>query len=438
MWIPFLLLPTALLAAPAQESPESTLPLQVPHADATRIEADIRRLVDFGTRSTLSETDSPTRGIGAARRWLRDAFQEVSEEHHDGRLQVELQFFDIPPGRRVPEGVRLANVVATLPGEDADRLIVVSGHYDSMPSSPVDGVTDAPGANDDASGTVAVLEAARLLAGWRPRATVVFLAVAGEEQGLLGSAAQARFWRKEGKEVEAMITLDIVGGAVGTSGRHEPNRLRIFSEGVPSAGEPIVGSDNDAPSRQLARYMKRAGEARLPSFEITLIQRQDRFLRGGDHRSFNQLGWAAVRMTEPHENYSHQHQDVRVEDGMQYGDLPEYVDFDYVAKVTTCLAAGLQEIGSAPAAPRDVVVRIDRLTPHSELRWTLGEESDLAGYAILVRRTHEPTWSERKEVGKVDRVTLEGYSKDDYLFAVEAIDSEGRRSLPIYPKPQRD
>ncbi len=410
-------------------------PVGLGHSD--RIEADINKLVSFGTRNTLSETESDTRGIGAARRWLRDEMESISKEFHDNCLQVELQFFDLPPGRRTPDGVRLANVIATLPGVDPNRMIVVSGHYDSMPSSPTDGESDAPGANDDASGTAAVLEAARLLGGLRPRATIVFMAVAGEEQGLLGAAAQAKYWREQGKHVEAMFTMDIVGGAVGTSGKHEPNRLRVFSEGVPTKGPQVIGSDNDAPSRQVARYLKRTAGATIPGFELTLILRQDRYLRGGDHRAFNQEGWAAVRLTEPHENYTHQHQDVRSEDGVQYGDLPEFVDFKYVAKVATSVASAIGEMASAPGPPQQVAVSIRELTPHTTLIWKANKEKDIGGYAILVRHTNEKTWSERHDVGNVTSATLEGYSKDDFLFAVESYDKIGNRSLPVYPTPKR-
>ncbi len=428
--------PPGLKGYPAGVFLSLLLALQLPPADPARIEADIRRLAGFGTRHTLSEVDSDVRGIGAARRWLRDEFTDISREHHDGRLQVELVHYDIPPGRRLPDGADLVNVVATLPGTDPDRLVVVSGHYDSIPSSPTDQVSDAPGANDDASGTAAVLEAARLLAGLEPRATVVFLAVAGEEQGLYGSTAQAKAWKEQGKVVEAFFTMDIIGGAVGSSGKREPMRLRVFSEGVPTVGRAF-GSDNDAPSRQLARYLKRTAEAAVPGFELTLVFRQDRFLRGGDHKPFNDEGWPAIRLTEPHENYTWQHQDVREVDGVQYGDLPDNVDFAYVARVARSVTSALVELAQAPAAPSRVGVDISRLTPHTTLRWRMGAEEDLAGYAVLMRRTHEPLWTERRLVGKVEEVTLEGYSKDDWLFAVEAVDKDGRRSLPVYPAPTR-
>ncbi len=422
-----------LLKRIAALAPTADMPA-VPLPNVGRIERDIRRLAGFGTRHTLSDTDSDSRGIGAARRWLRDEFHRISDEFHAGTLQVELESYTIPAGRRVPQGAELANVVATLPGADPDRLLVISGHYDSRASNPMDAMSDAPGANDDASGVAAVLEAARLLGGLKPRATVVFLAVAGEEQGLLGARAQAAKWKEEGKRVEAMITMDIIGGAKGSSGKHEPWRLRAFSEGVPSAGEGIVGSDSDAPSRQLARYFERVGEETLPGFDISLVFRQDRYLRGGDHKAFNEHGWAAIRLTEPHENYSQQHQDVRLDEGLQYGDLPEFVDFGYVGRVTNVVAATLHELALAPAAPTEVSMDTSGLTPSTRLSWQACPGA--SGYAVLYRRSDQPDWTYRRVAGNETTVTLEGKSKDDWLFAVESFGPDGHRSLPVYPAPQ--
>ena len=399
-------------------------------ASPARLEADIRALAGFGTRHTLSQTDSDTRGIGAARRWLLGELEAISSAHHEGRLRCSLVRHRVEPGRRVPDGAEVVNVMAVLPGSDPDRLVVVSGHYDSRASDPMDGVSDAPGANDDASGTALVLECARLLAGLRPRATVVFLCVAGEEQGLLGSRAQAEAWEAAGQRVEAFLTNDIVGGARGSNGRLEPGRVRVFSEGVPSAGS-VVGSDNDAPSRQLARLIEEVGEAALPGFDVELVFRQDRFLRGGDHRPFNQLGVAAVRLTEPNENYAWQHQDVRVEGGVQYGDLPEFVDFAFVARVATVNAAALRRLALAPRPPEGVVMDTSKLTPHTRLSWA--DDPAAAGWRVRMRRTWEPTWTESRDVGRERDVTLTGYSKDDWLFAVEAYGPEGHRSLPVYP-----
>ncbi|TAH35096.1 MAG: M20/M25/M40 family metallo-hydrolase [Planctomycetota bacterium] len=421
-----------LLARIAALAPAAGVRAMVARADPARIERDIRTLAGFGTRHSLSSTSDRKRGIGAARNWLQEELERISAEHHGGRLQVELAAHQVGKGARVPDGAEIVNVVATLPGSDPGRLVVLSGHYDSMCSNVMDSQCDAPGANDDASGTAVVLEAARLLGGLEPRATLVFMAVAGEEQGLLGSRAQAEQWKKEGKEVAAMFTMDIVGGATGSNGRLEPWRLRVFSEGVPAAGK-VTGSDNDAPSRQLARYLRRAGETAVPGFAITLIFRQDRYLRGGDHKPFNELGWPAVRLTEPNENYAQQHQNVRVENGTQYGDLPEFVDFAFVSRVSAAVAAAAGELGLAPPAP---ATRMDtrRLSPHTRLSWE--PCAGAAGYAVLLRRTHEPDWTQRRDVGEATEITLEGFSKDDWLFALEAYDAAGHRSLPVYPTPQ--
>jgi uncharacterized Ntn-hydrolase superfamily protein len=430
-----------LLQRLAALAPGADLRARASRAAPERVEADLRQLVSFGTRHTLGATDDPERGIGAARAWLAAEFARIGAEHHGGRLQVAQESFQLGASARAPNGVALVNVVATLPGSEPGRLVVLSGHYDSIPSArDPDPTRDAPGANDDGSGTVAVLEAARLLGGLQPRATLVFLCVAGEEQGLLGSRAQAEAWKAAGLEVEAMFTMDIVGGAVGESGLHEPWRLRVFSEGVPSASgaAPVFGSDNDSSSRQLARYFERAAESAVPGFDVTLIFRQDRYLRGGDHRSFNDLGWPAVRLTEPHENYRHQHQDVRVVDGVQYGDLLEYVDCAYVARVAAAAGAACGELALAPASPRAVQVDTRELTSDTRLQWAAPVEGDgVAGYAVLIRRTHEPTWTERRVVGRVDEVTLTALSKDDWLFAVEAFDDAGNRSRAVYPTPRR-
>ncbi len=432
-----MLLLSLFCCLPVVPQTQAPNPRTIQDASAKRMELDIRKLVSFGTRNTLSSTTDTKRGIGAARRWLHQEFSRISRQYHGDKLQVELQHFLLQPGPRIPHEVDLANVVATLPGTDSNRLIVVSGHYDSIASSPTDANADAPGANDDASGVAAVLEAARLLGGLQPRATIVFLAVAGEEQGLYGSRKQAELWKQQGKEVVAMITLDIVGGVKGSSGKQEPMRVRVFSEGMPSAGPRVVGSTNDAPSRQLARYIKRSSKFSQPDFELSLVFRQDRFSRGGDHKPFNDLGWAAIRLTEPHENYHWQHQNVRQENGIAYGDLPEHVDFAFTARVAQSVASATHELALAPAAPKNVRVDIQQLSPHTTLRWELGAEKDLAGYAVLIRPTDAADWTQRKLVGKNKEVTLLALSKDDYLFAVEAIDQQGNRSLPIYPTPQR-
>jgi hypothetical protein len=439
-------------AARAQEPPADPTPpaldeirAAVAEVSEKELAANLAALVSFGTRHTMSETRSTTRGIGAARRFLKDRLDAYAAAA-GGAMKVEFQsYLHLPDGRRIDRETEIVNVLATVPGTDPDRLVIVSGHYDSMPKNVMDRDADAPGANDDGSGTVVALECARVLAGRKPRATLVFAAVAGEEQSLLGSAHLAKTIETAGKSVVFMVTNDIVGGVVGSNGRRDPQVLRCFSEGVVSGPKDergrtlrtVEGSDHDAPSRQVARYLAARGPLYVPGFEVRLIFRQDRYLRGGDHRSFNDRGFAAVRLTEPNENYDFQHQDVREEGGRKFGDRLEHVDIAYVARVARVNLAAALEAALAPASPRQVRIDVRGLTPHSTLRWKANEEADLAGYAVLVRRTHEPTWTGRfvVEKGRTE-IELKGYSKDDWLFAVEAFDAAGRRSPPVYPAPQ--
>ena len=366
--------------------------------DARNIERTIRKLVSFGTRNTLSTQDNPARGIGAARDWLFQEFKEISRQT-GGRLQVELQSFEQQPGRfqRIARPTRVTNVVARLPGTQAEsvgRTYVVSGHYDSMCGSPTDAECDAPGANDDASGVAAVLEAARVMSSRRFDATIVFMAVAGEEQGLVGATYFAEQSKQQKTNVEAMFTNDIVGNTLGGNGARDRRTLRVFAEGVPSAETPeeaatrrSVGGENDSASRQLARFIVETGAAYLPGFRVQIIYRRDRYLRGGDHIPFLEQGYPAVRFSEPNEDYNHQHQNVRVEGGVRFGDLPEFVDFEYVAQVARVNCAALAVLALAPARPTDVRILTRRLTNDTDLQWAANTEPDLAGYENVWRDT---------------------------------------------------
>jgi hypothetical protein len=410
-----------------------------------RIERSIRTLAGFGTPHTLSTQTDPTRGIGAARDWILQQFQQYAAES-DGRMTAELQSFVQPPTPpRVPEATTITNVVATLRGtqpESADRVYVVSGHYDSRCTDPNNAVCDAPGANDDASGVAAVLEAARVMSKRSFDATIVFMAVAGEEQGLFGSTHFAEQAKQNGVNVAGMITNDIVGSSVGDDGRRDPFTVRLFSEGVPTSETPAqaairrsIGGENDGPSRQLARFIKEAGENRATDMTVRLIWRRDRFLRGGDQIPFLERGYSAVRMTEPNENFAHQHQDVRVEDGVQFGDLPEFVDFRYVARVTRVNASALASLALAPAQPRNARVITTRLTNDTDLAWEANTEPDLAGYEIVWRESTEPLWTHTIRVGNVTSYTVEGMSKDNYQFGIRAVDRDGNRSPVSFPMP---
>lgn len=411
--------------------------------DARNIERTIRQLVSFGTRNTLSEQNDPKRGIGAARDWLYAEFQKIAETS-SGRMTVEKQSYEQAKAARVPQPTIITNVVATLKGSQpqaADRIYVVSGHYDSMCNSPTDAKCDAPGANDDASGTAAVLEMARVMAKFEFDATIVFMAVAGEEQSLLGSTHFAEEAKKNNWNVDAMFDNDIVGNSLGGNGIRDRGTVRVFSEGVPSNETPAeattrrsVGGENDSASRQLARFIKETSEAYVPGMKVMMVYRRDRYGRGGDHIPFLERGYPAVRFTEVNEDFRHQHQNVRIENGVQYGDLPQFVDFAYIANVARVNAASLAMLAYAPARPNGVTI-ISRLSDDTELRWDANNEPDLAGYEIVWRETTAPVWTNVKPVGKVTSFTLKGMSKDNYFFGVRAIDNEGNRSPVTYPKP---
>ena len=414
---------------------------------AKRIEAKVRKLVSFETRNSLSDTKSDTRGIGAARRWIKAELDRCAKEN-GGRMKVEFDENIAQQAVRIPQPTAIVNVVATLPGtqtESKDRLYVVSGHYDSMPSSPIDGETAAPGANDDASGTAAVMELACVMSKYQFDATLVFMTVAGEEQGLIGATFWAKAAKAKGLNVAGMITNDIIGNTKGADGTVVRDQVRLFAEGVNPTKEMSdealtllrSGGENDFPTRQLARFIKSTAEKNLSDMKVNLIYRRDRYLRGGDHSPFLDAGYAAVRMTEPIEDYRHQHQTPRIENGVQLGDLPEFIDFDYVAKVARVNAVALAALALSPAAPREVQMETLTLENDSTLRWKANAEPDIAGYRIVWRDTTAPFWQNSKDVGNVTRATVKGVSKDNVFFGVEAYDKDGNTSVVTYPVPFR-
>ena len=459
-------LPPAGTPRSAQPPLNPTVTTLVGEISPERIERTIRALAAFETRHTLSETESDTRGIGAARRWIKRELESCSSDAGD-RLLVEFDEYIEPPGRRMPRAVKIVNVVATLPGTDPQahaRLLVVSGHYDSRAGDVMDATSSAPGANDDASGVAAVMEMACVMARHRFEATIVFLAVAGEEQGLLGSNHWAAKARRQGLHVDAMITNDIIGSPVGENGERDAHQVRLFADGLwpllrmmlgaqrntPEPDEDAAvyesvrqqmeaqaqaGGGADFPTSQLGRHLKEAGERYVPGFKVNLIQRRDRYLRGGDHLPFLARGYAAVRFTEPFENFKHQHQNVRTEKGVRYGDLPEFVDYAYVADVARINAAGLATLALAPAAPKNVRIEVFELGNDTTLRWEPSNEADLAGYRIVWRDTDSPVWQHHRDVGNVTRATLEGLSKDNLIFGVQAVDRDGNASLANFPLP---
>ena len=450
--LPCVLTFTALLAvssltqtvSPPKFAPDPTIKKMIGEISGKNIEASIRKLVSFGTRNTLSEQDNPARGIGAARDWIFAEFQRISADCGNC-LAVEKQTFLQPKANRVPEPTNLTNVFAVLKGTtDPDRVYVVSGHYDSMCTSPTDAKCDAPGANDDASGTAAVIELARVMSKQKFDATIVFMAVPGEEQGLLGAAYYAEQAKQKAVNIDAMFTNDIIGGV--TSHKNSPNRkrVRVFSEGVPSneteqqAGtRRSVGGENDSASRQLARYIKEQADRYLKNFGVWMVYRRDRYLRGGDHIPFLERGFTAVRFTEADEDYTHQHQNVRTENGIFYGDTPEFVDFEYTANVARVNLIALASLANAPARPKNVGVVTSRLTNDTELKWDAGTDADLAGYEVVWRETTSPEWTNSAYVGNVPNFVMKDRSKDNYFFGVRAVDKSGNKSPVVYPRPMR-
>ncbi len=411
---------------------------------AARVQGNIERLVSFGTRVTISAQDpaavSAGRGIGAAREWIRSEFERYSKDC-GGCLEVKTDSFLEQPAERIPQPTQITNVYAVLKGSDpesANRVVLVTGHYDSRNSDTFDTKGNAPGANDDASGTAVSLECARVLSKLKFPATIIFLTVAGEEQGLNGSKHFAEMAKQQGWNLEAVLNNDIVGGNKGEG--QDPSVVRVFSEGIPEAADEKqlrqirgLGGESDSGSRELARYIAETGHTYDAGIKPLLIFRLDRYLRGGDHYSFNQQGFAAVRFTEYREDFNHQHQNVRTEDGTEYGDLPKFVNYDYVAAVARLNAAALASLASAPAPPANVRLATANLENDSTLSWEA--VAGATSYEILWRATSAPQWEHAQSVGKVTRATMK-FSKDNVIFAVEAVDQEGHRSLPVVPLPQ--
>jgi Peptidase family M28 len=425
-----------------RQAPDRELRALLRQVDASRIEASVLALAGFGTRHTLSSQDDPVRGIGAARDWLRDRFQEIAATS-GGRMTVQLQSFVQPAGPRIPTPTAITNVVATLRGTTTpDRVYVVSGHYDSRVTDVLDAGSDAPGADDDASGVAAVLELARLFATRPIEATIVFVAVAGEEQGLFGSAFLAQQLKGAGTDVQGMFSNDIIGASNAFDGSPpDPRTVRLFVEGVPTAEtaqqtaiRQAVGGENDGPSRQLARFATDVAENEETGMRIRTIWRRDRFLRASDHVSFLQHAYPAGRFTEPRENFNHEHQNTRVENGVQFGDLPQFCDFDYIARVTRVNAATLWSLAQGPGTPKDVGIVAAVLTNQSTLHWSRGGEPDLAGYEVVWRETTSPDWTRVIPVGDVTSVTID-LAKDNVHFGVRAVDRAGHRSPVAYPAP---
>jgi Zn-dependent M28 family amino/carboxypeptidase len=429
--------------------PDPEIEKMIAAVSPERIERTIFVLSSFKTRHTLSDPLPSGDGIGGACSWIRAEFERASKES-GGRLKVELDSFLQPPQPpRVPAAVQITNVVATLParaGAAGDRVYVISGHYDSRARNPLDATSAAPGANDDASGVAAVVELAHILSHHEFGATIVFLAVAGEEQGLNGSTHWAKQARARGLNIAGMLDDDIIGSSHASDGQVDRHTVRLFAEGVPPTAHPDEalltllrdGGENDTPPRELARAIKSIAAAYVPTMNVRLIYRQDRYLRGGDHKPFLEQGYPAVRFTEPAEDYRHQHEDVRVEGGVAYGDLPTFVDFGYVADVARVNGAALAALALAPATPAQVQIETAQLENDTTLRWAPNAEANLAGFRLVWRETTAPYWEHALDLPKgVTRYTLRGLSKDNLIFGLEAFDSAGHESPAAFPSPRR-
>jgi len=413
----------------------------VKSVNADSLKSYITKMVSFGTRSTISDIKSKTKGIGAARNWVVSKFDQFAKQS-DGRLTAFLDTTTIKPdGKRVDQTILLGNAVAILKGNDVNdkRVFVVSGHLDSRVTDVMNRVSDAPGANDDGSGVAGVIEAARIMSKYKFSATVIFVAVSGEEQSLLGSGFMAAKAKKEAWNIEAMLNNDMIGSNNASETQIIDNtKLRVFSEGLPAfeldknaKNIRQFGLENDGKSRQLARYVKEIGERYVDQLEVKLIYRNDRFLRGGDHTPFVENGFTAVRITEMNENFEHQHQDLRTDKGVKYGDLIEFMDFEYLRKNTAVNIAVLANLAKAPSMPTEVKVDVKNLSNSTFLYWKAPVNGTTKGYYILMRETSSPVW-QKKFFTTATELRLP-YSKDNYLFAVQSIGNEDNESLPVVP-----
>ncbi len=407
---------------------------------AERIEQDIARLVDFDTRHSLSDTQSESTGIGAARRWIKAEFEAISKEC-GGCLEV-LTIADTVSGTRVPDPHEIVSVIAIQRGQhDPNRMVLMSGDIDSRVSDPMNSTSTSPGANDNASGMAGVIEAARVLSRYEFSASIVYAGLAGEEQGLYGGKIVAAHAGQQGWNIDAVLNNDMIGNIAGINGVINNHSARVFSEGVRWAETEeearkryFTGGEVDSASRNLARYVKRIGEQYISNLDIMMVYRLDRFGRGGHHRPFNEAGYPAVRIMEVNEHYDRQHQDLRTEDGIHYGDTIEFVDFEFAAKLTALNAVSLASLAWAPAPPSGVDIE-GMVQPSTTLKWTMGEDQNLAGYRVYWRLTTEPQWTRSRWVGKTDRFTLENIVIDNYLFGVSSVAMDGNESPVVFPGP---
>jgi len=434
-------LSTQLIAQVTPASEDGRIYEIVEASSADRIESDIRTLANFGTRNTLSDTTSNTRGIGAARRWIKSEFDKISAQCN-GCLEVYYQRNLVPAegNRRILEDTWVVNVIAIQKGtQHPGKYVIMSGDIDSRASDPSDGLTDSPGANDNASGMAGTIEVARLLTKYKFSNSIVYAGLSGEEQGLFGGKHMAAKAKEDGWEIIGILNNDMIGNIEGIDGVIENNSFRIFSEPTPfdqneqkQIWRRFYGGEVDGPSRQLARYVDRVTRKYMTNLEPKLIYRLDRFGRGGHHRPFNDEGFPGIRIMETHENYNRQHQDIREENGIKYGDVIEGVNFDYASKLTAVNAISLASLAWAPAPPTGLMIG-GVVQPSTTLQWTKVEDKNLAGYKIYWRETTSPKWEYSRYVGDIEKFTLDGIVIDNYLFGVAAVGKDGNESVIVYP-----
>ncbi len=408
---------------------------------ADRIETDIRKLAGFGTRNTFSDTVSDTRGIGAARRFIKAEFEKISSDC-DGCLDVFYQkdFVTKEGNNRVPKDAWVVNVVAVQKGTKyPNRYIIMSGDIDSRASDTMDFTTDAPGANDNASGMAGTMEAARVLSNYSFESSIIYLGLSGEEQGLFGGRGFAEMAKEKGWEIIGVFNNDMIGNIEGVDGVIDNRTFRIFSEPVPPTETErernmrrFYGGEVDGISRQLARYVHKTTRTYMPEMNPMMVYRLDRFGRGGHHRPFNDLGFPGIRIMEAHENYTQQHQDIRTKNGIEYGDVVEHVNFDYAKKLTAVNAINMASLAWAPPAPEKVEIG-GIVEPSAKLRWEKTDDENTAGYKIYWRDTTSPVWEHSRYVGDVDNFTLEGIVIDNSFFGVSAVGKDGHESVVVFP-----
>lgn len=432
---------THITTSQVAEDPE--IKKMIGEIKAENLEATIHKLVSFGTRHTLSDTKSKTKGIGAAQQWVKSEFDRFALESN-GRLTAAIDYFEVKAdGKRIIKDSQLGNVMATLKGTDPgdNRVLIISGHLDSRVSDVMNVKSDAPGANDDGSGVAAVLELAKIMSRRSFPSTIIFVAVTGEEQGLYGARHLAELAKASNWNILAMLNNDMIGNSLSSGTNLRDNtQIRIFSETIPfleteeeAKMRKATNRDNDSPSRLLARYIKTVTEQYVDQLKVKLVYRNDRFLRGGDHTPFSQNGFTAVRFCEMNENFNHQHQDLRTENGIKYGDLAEFMDFEYLRKNTCANLATLANLAWSPKAPLNVGIEVKQLSNSSTLAWSAPEGTAPYGYQILMRETSSSHWEKTFFVNETKAEIP--YSKDNYFFAVQAVDALGHASLPVFPVP---